>query len=54
LALTEFIKLIKNNEELDAKWKETILKLVENGIPEDLGDLEVILGGQEDVENQTS
>ncbi len=54
LALAEFIKLIKNSEELDAKWKETILELIKNGIPEDLGGLEVTLGGQEDVENQTS
>jgi len=54
LALAEFIKLIKTSEELDTKWKETILKLVKNGIPEDLSGLEVKLGGLEDVENQTS
>lgn len=54
LALAEFIRLIKNSEELDSKWKETILELVRNGIPEDLSILEATLGGQEDVENQAS
>ena len=54
LALAEFIKLIKNSEELDSNWKVTILELVKNGIPEDLSSLEAALGGQEDVENQAS
>lgn len=51
LALDEFIKAIKNNEELDSKWKKVIAELVQNGIPDNLSILEAIFGGLEDVNN---
>lgn len=51
LALDEFIKAIKNNEELDSKWKKVIAELVQNGIPDNLSILESIFGGLEDVNN---
>jgi hypothetical protein len=51
LALEEFIKIIKSNEELDPQWKETIIELAKNGIPDDLSSLEAIIRGQNDVEN---
>lgn len=54
LALGEFIKAIKNNEELSPDLKETMENLVKNGIPENLDGLEDLLGGLEDVENQTN
>lgn len=54
LALGEFIKAIKSNEELSPNLKEAIENLVKNGIPENLDKLEDLLGGLEDVENQTN
>lgn len=54
LALGEFIKAIKSNEELSPNLKEAIENLVKNGIPENLEKLEDLLGGLEDVENQTN
>jgi len=43
LAVKEFVRLLQSDQSLAPEWKEEILQMLEQGVPEDLSSLEKII-----------
>lgn len=53
LALKEFRLLVSQNKDLDIEWKQEILQITENGIPQDLESLSSLIKGDANDKTQT-
>jgi len=52
LAVKEFARLLQSNQSLAPEWKEEILQMLEQGVPEDLSSLEKIIEEAVNAETQ--
>lgn len=51
LAVKEFIRLLKSEQSLTQEWKEEMLRMLEQGVPEDILSLEALI--TEDIDAAT-